>query len=356
MLSGFVAQQISRANRNLLIFNIVLLGVLGVITLAMVPYMTECVRGPYPASVADVAKLVSPSGAAHRFVTLDIDPTKVDESYIHATGGDENANDYYHFLHLDDDHYIVIENSSEDVPAHVQGEIAPLNSEITEKVFPMEPVHLWGQSAEVIVHDYNYRWGFYMFLVFAIPCAFLFLWNIARAMGRMKDPLKHPFAKQLAKIGLVEEMAIALDAEMLGGGHKVGRVQTTQSWLVRRAMLGCTAVYLGDLAWAYQKSTKHRTNGIPTGTTYSMVMHDIRGKRFEFRLSQQQVQTVLKDLAERVPWVVVGYSQELNTRWMKDRGAFLGAVAERKRQVLEAAAPTVPPVAATPSASAGAAT
>lgn len=80
------------------------------------------------------------------------------------------------------------------------------------------------------------------------------------------------------------------------------------------------------LLWAYQTTTTHRRNGINVGTTYSIVMY-VDDKRNCVTLqmpNEANTQEMLKRINTTLPWVVVGYSDELKRMFNKDRAQFLG--------------------------------
>ncbi len=77
--------------------------------------------------------------------------------------------------------------------------------------------------------------------------------------------------------------------------------------------------------WAYQNTTTHRTNGIKTGTTYS-VMIWIDGWKRAATLSmpnETTAQEILRRFSAQFPWVVVGYSDELRQMYTKNRAQFM---------------------------------
>lgn len=85
------------------------------------------------------------------------------------------------------------------------------------------------------------------------------------------------------------------------------------------------AVPCSKIIWAYQNTTTHRTNGIKTGVTYSLMIYTENNKNaMSFSVPSEAVaQDVLKRMVETLPWVVVGYSEELKRLFNKERGKFL---------------------------------
>lgn len=79
------------------------------------------------------------------------------------------------------------------------------------------------------------------------------------------------------------------------------------------------------IIWAYQSTTTHRRNGIKVNTTYSIIMY-VDDKRNCITLqmpNEASTQEMLKRMNATLPWVVVGYSEELRNMFNKDRAQFL---------------------------------
>lgn len=78
------------------------------------------------------------------------------------------------------------------------------------------------------------------------------------------------------------------------------------------------------LVWAYQHTTTHRTNGIKTGTTYSVVLSTNEKKSTYVNVANENMAlSILQDIKQNIPWVVVGYSDDLKNMYNKDFANFL---------------------------------
>lgn len=101
---------------------------------------------------------------------------------------------------------------------------------------------------------------------------------------------------------------------------KVGRLFTYYIWNNKPRAIPNTKVL-----WAYQNTTTHRTNGIKTGTTYS-VMIWIDGQKNATQVlvaNEASAQSMLKRFSNMFPWMVLGYSDDLRKMFHKDRAQFL---------------------------------
>lgn len=77
-----------------------------------------------------------------------------------------------------------------------------------------------------------------------------------------------------------------------------------------------------DVAWAYQSTTRHRTNGIPTGKTYALVLRLMNGKSYNISMSEKKVQELLRTMETAMPGTVLGYTKELERIYNTQRSAF----------------------------------
>lgn len=85
------------------------------------------------------------------------------------------------------------------------------------------------------------------------------------------------------------------------------------------------AIPHNKVMWAYQNTTTHRTNGIKTGTTYSVV-YFVEGYKNSLDISvpnEAAAQEILRRLNTTCPWIVVGFSDELKSLFNKNRAEFL---------------------------------
>ena len=124
----------------------------------------------------------------------------------------------------------------------------------------------------------------------------------------------------------------------MGGSHRdrgPGWVVTDQ-YLLRSTFFSFDVLRLSDLLWAYKKVTKHSVNFIPTGKTYDAVLA-CYGGRATVKGAEKTVDELLGFAAQRTPWAVFGFSQELETLFAKKTADFCAAVEQRKREWAEKA-------------------
>lgn len=149
---------------------------------------------------------------------------------------------------------------------------------------------------------------------------------IALAVFRLVRAMNGSYLKKLkadiASIG-VSEFSVESDWNMaveICKGIKVGRLFTYY-------MEGSKprAIPNSKVLWIYQNTTTHRTYGVKTGTTYSIMIW-VDGWKNAANLgmpNETTAQEMLKRFSAQFPWIIVGYSDELRQMYTKDRARFM---------------------------------
>lgn len=152
----------------------------------------------------------------------------------------------------------------------------------------------------------------------------LFIVGIVRIIRSVNGSSLKKLKEDLAEIGCSEASAESdynsAVSYVKNGDTKIGRLFTYY-------MSGSSprAIPNTKLLWAYQITTTHRTNGIKTGTTYSVMLYvdDSRNSVVLHMPSESVTHEALNKINQTFPWVVVGYSDELKKMFNKERSRFM---------------------------------
>lgn len=158
--------------------------------------------------------------------------------------------------------------------------------------------------------------------LFSLGVVFL-LWAVIRIVKACNGGYLKKLKKDIANAGL-NEASVESDYERAVVIHekcsiRVGRLMTY-------FMVGSDARALPNdkIVWAYMNTVTHRTNGIKTGTTYNVQFETEGAGSFSIGVDKEDMALgVLKKMNELLPWVVVGYSDELKALYRKNREEFL---------------------------------
>lgn len=91
-----------------------------------------------------------------------------------------------------------------------------------------------------------------------------------------------------------------------------------------------------ECVWCYQNVIQHRTNFIPTRKTYSIIMRKSDGKTISIPMkTKKKCEEAMNYIAESMPYLFIGYSDELNAAYNSQLSEMVKAVADRKHQFEE---------------------
>lgn len=154
--------------------------------------------------------------------------------------------------------------------------------------------------------------------VLAIACVVIGLFPMIKACtGKSQKQVRATLAASGSLEMEAEKAATFYDSTEPVSGIRMGREFVYFE-------LGPDSVLLRpwDVAWAYQSTTQHRTNGIPTGKTYAIVLRTMDGKSYNISMSKKQVETLLEAMTTAMPGTVLGYSKEIESLYLQNRAVF----------------------------------
>lgn len=276
----------------------------------------------------------SENTTTHRRTTTDL--------YYVIWTGDENATDY---------RYMTIK-----VPAKWESEMEEI-AENTYNELYSDPLHFVGKIRKLDSEEYGYfqdyftssGWsatdiedmtlpyyidvmGTYVtpgsytgYVLLFIAGVLLLITGIYRIVKGAKGGYLKKFRRDYESAGYSET---SIDSDLnsavsytKNGSVKMGRLCTYYNLTGTEPR----AIPNSKIMWAYQNTTTHRTNGVKTGVTYSVMVY-AEGNKNAFTISvpnEATAQDILKKMDQMLPWVVVGYSEELKKLFNKERTRFL---------------------------------
>jgi hypothetical protein len=337
MIGGFIGRNISRTNRNLLLVNGIIVACCLVVLALVLPWLKTVFHGPKPMKVSDVAQIRDPDEIKDWYVTVDFEPHRFLAEYYQISGSKSGTRNYS-FYQTNQGTLIVHTGKISDPPTQITGKIRGHTSEVTSKVLSNVPRTARRPVLPVMVQSDNPMIGVWVFGAVWTPFFAFGVWNLTKAAKRLSDQSKHPIMSKLGRLGSPEQLAPAIDAEMAANHQVTGNVHLTRSWLCRPTTYGLDLVHLPDVLWAYRKQTKHYTNGVPTGTTHATVVRDRHGQSVELQMRKtEQVDELLSAIGGAVPEALIGFDEQLDRIWLKNKQEVIAAVDQRRRQRMSGA-------------------
>jgi len=342
MWDDFISRQIRRTNRNLLISGTVILVFLGAILFACWRDTYNFVFGPFPTPTSELVMIGNPDIPKRYFLKV-----QGDESF--TTGMQEVDANNHDKIRAEiialavSDRLLLVKAPSAQEQVQFTGTLAAIPAEVSNGV-----VHQWdtkhpdkkGVFLPFMLDATGFRGksdnllaaaGGLLFAIFGVAL-------VGIPLRRLIQPDKHPLLIHLAKFGNLQEIRMRIDSELRseGGGEKFGSMQITTNWLVSAMSYKTSVMATKDVVWAYPKVTKHYTNGIPTGTSYSAIIRDSKGQSLEISGKKDSVPKLLESLQRRMPWVLLGFNKELDTMWLKQKPKFFQLMEQRRAKLAPA--------------------
>lgn len=349
----WIENETRRANRNLLMVNGVMGAVLVLIIAANFRYCANFVRGCEPVSATELAGLTSADQRWRNFVSVTGErsvKTGYQDIEERRRGGELVSSEVkaeYVFVRVGEK-ILLVKASPGESRLTYSGELVPIEQRLQDDLlrrFAAEQPDLAATVLPFTLNAESYRNNGYVILAIVVPLLLLAVWNAMKAVRRSSELQSAPTWKMLSAYGSAEQLSQEIEAEQMGGGlRKYGKLQIGAQWMVRRKTFSTWVSPIGDLVWVYKKVTKHSVNFIPTGKTYSVILVGRHRQRTEEQMKENAVNELLADLANRVPWAIFGFNQDLSQAWQKNPQSLIATVDSRcqqyKNKAAAAAAPT----------------
>ena len=326
MDSNFITDIIRRSNRNqLMVWGVALILVLIAIAFSLNQYY-NLLAGPF---IVDKAYIESIKDVQHLdkfYVTITADRTQ-DTLYTESNTnyGVETSKYYYKGLHLDNDLLLVKTSNVDNQPSYT-GALTTVSSDEQGQV--LNPLLIdYPNFLPFMLDAGDFHTTGLAGMAAAAIALLVCLWGVLRTMGRIVNHERHPIWRGLERFGEPAGVADQIATEVRNSAQTVGKAQVTPNWLVAAQKSTLEATQLKDVMWAYKKIVSGRG-----GKRISALVYDRYGKMLTISGKEAQIDETLRGIAQRMPWIMVGYSAQAQAAWTKDRANFIAAVDQRKQQ------------------------
>jgi hypothetical protein len=331
---SFLDQQIRRTNRNLLVVSVLLIAGVAVYGFAQWRYFYNFFSGPLEVNSQSLNNIQHPDGQLRYFVKVRADDAsdsgiqEIERETENGSVRSETVKAKYSILTVGK--RLLIAKTDPNAKGNIfQGGLSELPGDVRGSI--VEPLLKDYPNANevflpLMLDATGFRSNGYIALAICIPALLLAFWLIRKVVSRRNAPETHPIVKAASYYGSLGETSQLLDNELRGNVTKFGSAKVTQSWVLLPETFGLAMCHIPNLIWAYKKVTQHRTNFIPTGKSYAVILYDRRGKPVQLQTKQKNVEALLNLLAERAPWAVFGYNEELNKALRTNWAGFVAAV------------------------------
>jgi len=328
--SNFIIDTIRRSNRNqLILWGLGLILVLVAISFSVNQYY-NLLAGPFEVDKAYIENIKDVQHLDKFYVTVKGDKT-LDTGYYETstTNGIQTGKSYYKALLLDD-RLLLIKSGDADNKDGYSGALTTIPSDEQREVLDAilrEAPNASDAFLPYMMDAYEFRNTGFGGMAAAAIALLVCLWGLLRTISRVVSHERHPIWRGLERFGEPASIADQISTEVNNSAQTVGKAQVTPNWLVAAQKSTLEATQLKDVMWAYKKVVSGRG-----GRRYSALVYDRYGKMLTINGKEAQVDETLRGIAQRMPWIAMGYSTQIQAAWTKDRANFINAVDQRKKQ------------------------
>jgi hypothetical protein len=233
--------------------------------------------------------------------------------------------------------FLVVKRSHEGATTAV-GELRAMPVELQQHLFATQQMQaIRGRFYPYYLDESAFRGPGYIGAAVALVLVVLLVKYGLPAWRYARDAATHPLVKRVASWGDPLGVAVEARRESESPRHRGGSWRVGDQYLIQSAPFAFDLLRLSDLLWGYKKVTKHSVNFIPTGKTYACILACYGGTA-EVTGREKDVDALLAFAAERAPWAVFGYTDELSRTFKHKTAEFCAVVEERKREPARQAA------------------
>jgi hypothetical protein len=338
MWHGFIGQRIAATNRTLhrsgmaLLVAALALGAFGTRTFINVK------QGPAHLDEAQLAAINDPSLQFRNFITVEgrntisTGITTIEKSTRNGVVESQRTTAEYMAMVVGKHILVVKVKPTDIIRQKYTGTITSLPDDLKKEVFSgLADPDLQAATLHVLL-DTTAGYGDELMLMYIVVGALVLsgLWMFFLSRSRNEMPERHPLCKALSQYGPLYSVVPQIDSDVAAGTSSFNSVTFSRNWIISCWLTQVVVMRRDEIIWAYKKRTKHSVNFIPTGSSYSLVLRDARGKLLELNNSEQLVDSYLAGLAEQTPWLIFGYDRKLEKLYKKQLQSFAQTVSDRK--------------------------
>jgi hypothetical protein len=156
---------------------------------------------------------------------------------------------------------------------------------------------------------------------------------------RYRNPHLSEVFLRIFKWGYPIEMSRAIEEELEASvRYRLRGAVITDTYLVAQKFAFFDVRRMDDLLWAYERVVWEWFLFIPIGKRYEIRFAFV-DRQLYFVDSHERIQEVLQGVAERMPWVFLGYLKVLKWGYAKHRGAMVLLVSWRRERLNQMTTP-----------------
>ena len=304
-------------------------------------YWKNFFTGPFAETSEDLAAFTSPDSSPKQFVSVTgskVVPTDV-QVITTETRNNVKERSYvssaYYLLLMSDGKLLAVESKTEP-PLRVEGVFKEVSTDLLNRIFSApEDRNLRGRMYPVYLSTTDdYRVPGYIAIGGLIVYLIVLGYFARKAWHYAQDISLHPAVQNVEAFPNAAEMALTSERELQTGiRYKKAGIAITDNFIVQRGFLTFKIFPWHNLIWAYKKVTTRTVYYVIPIARTSEAIFVFYGGAITLPSRKKLVDEVLVFAANRSPWAVLGFNDDLQKAFKKDPNGFCAFVEERRAQL-----------------------
>ncbi len=230
---------------------------------------------------------------------------------------------------------ILLVKSSSKPSTIVEGEISPIPFDLRLELFDSpEMKEIENYFYPFYLEDTIFKFDGYVGIIGIIVFLFLFTKYSFPAFKYISNPSKIPAVKRVSSWGDPITTSKEIENEYKNSKMHFGNYTITNKYVIEVGFFSFDIFRFSDLLWGYKRVTKKRVNFIPAGKEYDTILIFYGGSA-AIGGTEEQINGILNYSAQKAPWAVFGYTDDISKLFNKDTRNFCLYIEERKRKIVK---------------------
>lgn len=337
--NNIIGNNVRRCIRNRFIYALLILAFSGYLGALSLNYFYNLIYGPFQVTAQDILAIDNVSNYRNSFVSFKgfegadtgfTDVVKKQDKYSKEITSEETTGKF--MAYMVEDKILLVKSELNHVGNDYIGTFVVIPDYVQSDVLTQLQIDVpesKGRFLPFMLDESNRPSVIWLLVLLA---ALMYGGNeLYKAISYIQNFEKHPIVKSLRIFGDPELIALRIDEESRSDQNiNFGNLLITKSWLLQKLRYTMQIISLKDIVWIYKKVTKKSVNFIPTGKTYAVVIKTSKGQVLEQSLGETQVENLMIMIHKMVPGVLLGFTQEIENLWNRNRADLIAAVEEAK--------------------------
>ncbi len=341
---NYIFSNIRRCNRNLLFVNGIILLIIISTGFYQIRYLYNFFFGPFDTDGKTLISIKEPDKVEKYFCTITGEEvydsgvqhvvTNVDKYTNKVTG--ERIEAYYYILVVNK-RYLIVKSPDRERNHSYSGAIVKIPADVKNTILDqVKEQETKAYFLPFMMDATNFRTNGYWYFGITLPILLIVLWNLIKFVQRNNCHEEHPVYKRLGKYGVASDIASRINDEIIAQSLITGSIKTTPSWLLIERFFTLDIENLADIIWVYKKITTHKAYGvITTGQTFELCIMTRDGKAIYTTGKEIQIDEIIRNICNKAPWVIAGFSAEIKNLWDRQRNTFIATVDQKREETFK---------------------